>query len=50
MDGGKAALIATKVNRLAGKYAKPTPATQVAEIIVQIPRALSAVLRQEKTL
>ena len=37
---GKAAV----VNRLAGLYARPTPATQVYDIIKQIPRALEEVL------
>lgn len=36
---------AAKVNRLAGLYAKPTPATQVYSIIKQIPRALDEVFR-----
>jgi ADP-dependent NAD(P)H-hydrate dehydratase / NAD(P)H-hydrate epimerase len=44
MDTGGAARIAMKANRLAGQYAKPTPATQVAEIIAQIPSALADVL------
>lgn len=38
---GKAAVTAAKINRLAGHYATPTPATQVSEIIKQIPRAVS---------
>jgi hypothetical protein len=40
----KAAAMAAKANRLAGKLANPTPATQVAEIIKEVPRALEAVL------
>ncbi|MDY0374289.1 MAG: NAD(P)H-hydrate dehydratase [Desulfobacterium sp.] len=44
----KAAALAAKVNRWAGHYARPTPATQVIEIIEQIPRAFSRVLREEK--
>lgn len=36
---------AAKVNRLAGLYAKPTPATQVYSIIKQIPLALDEVFR-----
>jgi len=43
MDIVKAAVIAARVNRLAGYYANPTPATQVMEIILQIPRALKDV-------
>jgi hypothetical protein len=42
----KAAKIAAKVNRLAGFNAKPTPATQVGEIIRHIPRALEKVLKE----
>lgn len=40
----KAATMAAKANRLAGKLANPTPATQVAEIIKEIPKALETVL------
>jgi len=40
----RAATMAARVNRLAGKLANPTPATQVAEIIKEIPKALEAVL------
>ena len=39
-----AAIIAAKANRLAGYYASPTPATQVSEIVEQIPRALREIL------
>lgn len=39
-----AALLAAKVNRQTGYYAKPNPATQVMELIRMIPRALSDVL------
>ena len=39
-----AAILAAKVNRLAGLYANPTPATQVFDIIRQIPRAMEALL------
>ncbi|WP_299976659.1 NAD(P)H-hydrate dehydratase [Desulfobacula sp.] len=42
----KAAKIAAKVNRVAGFNAKPTPATQVCEIISHIPRALEKVLKE----
>jgi len=44
-----AAITAAKVNRLAGYNAKPTPATQVTEIINHIPSALSEILRNKKT-
>lgn len=40
------ALLAAKVNRLAGLYANPTPATQVLDMIRQIPRALDAILAE----
>jgi ADP-dependent NAD(P)H-hydrate dehydratase / NAD(P)H-hydrate epimerase len=38
------AVLAAKVNRLAGFYADPTPATQVLEIIRRIPKALEQVM------
>ena len=41
MEIKDACLAAAKVNRLAGHYALPTPATQVTEIIQHIPRALA---------
>ncbi|MFH1954634.1 MAG: NAD(P)H-hydrate dehydratase [Pseudomonadota bacterium] len=37
----EAATMAARVNRLAGHYARPTPATQVMEIIKHIPAALA---------
>ena len=40
----RAATMAARANRLAGKLANPTPATQVAEVINEIPKALEAVL------
>jgi hypothetical protein len=43
-DISEAATIGTKVNRLAGTYAHPTPATQVKEIINHIPEALKEIL------
>ena len=39
------AILAAKVNRLAGLYANPTPATQVMELIEHIPRAMVEVLK-----
>jgi hypothetical protein len=48
MEISKAAIIAAKVNRLAGYYARPTPATQVIEIIRHIPAALEEILRFDK--
>jgi hypothetical protein len=44
MEVIEAAGIAARANRLAGYYAKPTPATQVLEILYHIPRALEEVL------
>jgi hypothetical protein len=41
-----AAIIAAKANRLAGKLADPTPATQVMDIIRQLPRALETALEE----
>jgi len=46
----EAAVIAAKVNRLAGSFAKPTPATQVMEIIQHIPRALGEILNKIRPL
>ncbi|MBN2570099.1 MAG: sugar kinase [Deltaproteobacteria bacterium] len=43
----KAALAAMKINRIAGHYACPTPATQIIEIIRYIPQALHDVLKIE---
>lgn len=40
----KACIIAAKTNRLAGHHTRPTPATQVMEIIQRIPRALEDIL------
>jgi hypothetical protein len=45
----QAALTAAKANRLAGLYADPTPATQVASIIEHIPQALQEALGQNET-
>jgi len=47
MDIKTASAKAALVNRLAGFYAKPTPATQIYEIIKQIPRALSEVFKDK---
>ncbi len=41
-----AAVAAARANRVAGSYARPTPATQVIDIIIHIPRALEEVLSQ----
>ncbi len=44
METSKAAVMAARVNRLAGNYTRPTPATQISDIIGNIPRALDLVL------
>ncbi len=44
MEVSKAAIVAAKANRLAGYYARPTPATQVIEIVLHIPKALEEIL------
>ena len=47
MEMMKASTVAAKANRLAGYYARPTPATQVMEIIRQIPKALEKILNDK---
>lgn len=44
MDVRQAAEKAAVINRLAGHYAQPTPATQVSEIIDRIPKAMREVM------
>ena len=39
-----AAILAARINRLAGHYAHPTPASQVMEMIAHIPAAMEEVL------
>jgi len=46
----EAAGLAARVNRLAGRYARPTPATQVMDIVEQIPAALARILKEYNTL
>jgi hypothetical protein len=48
IEVSQAAVIAAHVNRLAGSLARPTPATQVIDIIEQIPRALEAILNSRE--
>ena len=43
-DIDRAALLAARANRIAGRLASPTPMTQVAEIIARIPEAVSQAL------
>ena len=47
----EAAVLGARINRLAGHYACPTPASQVMEMITHIPRAMEEILeeRREKT-
>jgi NAD(P)H-hydrate repair Nnr-like enzyme with NAD(P)H-hydrate dehydratase domain len=40
----EAAVAAARINRLAGQYAAPTPASSVTELIRHIPRAVSEIL------
>jgi len=47
IDVREAAILAARVNRLAGHYARPTPATQVIDIIEQISAALARVLDEK---
>ncbi len=49
MEMRRAALTAMRANRLAGRYARPTPATQIIEIIEQIPQALRHALEERET-
>jgi len=42
----EAAVVAARTNRLAGSYAHPTPATQVADMIKYIPEALEKMLSE----
>lgn len=44
----RAAIAAAQINRLAGHYANPTPATQVFEIIEYIPRALNEIINSKE--
>jgi hypothetical protein len=47
IDIRKAAVAAMRINRLAGSYARPTPATQIQDIVKHIPRACREVLADE---
>jgi len=42
----EAAALAARANRLAGQMARPTPATQVMDIVRQIPAALEHILKE----
>jgi len=44
----KAAILAARVNRLAGHYAEPTPDTQVMEIIQHIPHTLEQIINEKE--
>jgi NAD(P)H-hydrate repair Nnr-like enzyme with NAD(P)H-hydrate dehydratase domain len=43
LEIGEAAVLAARINRLAGALTRPTPATSVTEIIGQIPDALKEI-------
>ena len=47
IDMREAAVAAMRANRLAGRYAQPTPATQIVEIIRHMPQALERALAGE---
>ena len=48
IDVKESSIIAAQVNRLAGHYADPRPATQVMDIIREIPAALAKVLDEKR--
>jgi ADP-dependent NAD(P)H-hydrate dehydratase / NAD(P)H-hydrate epimerase len=48
MEVREAAISAARVNRLAGFAARPTPATQVIDIVTHIPAALTQVLEENR--
>lgn len=43
----EAAILAAKINRLAGELAHPTPGTQVSDITIHIPMAISMALKKD---
>ena len=48
METLEAAVLAARVNLLAGALADPTPASQVMEVIKRIPEAMARLLEQER--
>jgi ADP-dependent NAD(P)H-hydrate dehydratase / NAD(P)H-hydrate epimerase len=48
METLEAAVLAARINRLAGTLADPTPASQVMEVIERIPEATTRLLEQER--
>jgi hypothetical protein len=46
METLEAAILASRINRLAGHLAGPTPASQVMEMIAYIPRAMEQILEK----
>ena len=44
----EASVMAARINRIAGDYASPSPASQVSEIIEFIPRAIAEILRNRE--
>lgn len=47
METLEAAVLALRINRLAGHYAKPSPASHVMELIAHIPRAMEEILKEK---
>jgi len=48
METLKAAILAARINRLAGHYACPTPASQVMDMIAYIPQAMEDILENRE--
>jgi hypothetical protein len=48
METLEAAILSARINRLAGHYACPTPASQVMEMIAYIPRAIEEILEKRR--
>jgi hypothetical protein len=46
METLEAAILSARINRLAGHYAKPSPSSQVMEMIAYIPRAMEEILEK----
>jgi NAD(P)H-hydrate repair Nnr-like enzyme with NAD(P)H-hydrate dehydratase domain len=49
LEPAAAALLAASANRWTGFYARPTPATQVSQLIDTIPQALQKALEEDLT-
>ena len=48
METLEAAILAARINRLAGHFANPSPASQVMELIEHIPRAMEELLNSRE--